>query len=139
MKISGADFLETAKSIFAVVGPLIGTGGIWAYLVERQKARAPRAVADSQALIADALADQYKLILDEHTKDRNDLRRIVVKQGKRLTKLARDVEECNKHHRNCEAELAEVKARIECYLSEPPAPTLVVNPHALQDQFDAPD
>lgn len=136
-----AEPLDTIKSILAVVGPIAGCGGIWAYLAERQKSRTPLAVAiaDSQAAIADAVATQTKLIMDEHARDRNDLRRIVARQGRKLEKLSRDVVECNKHHRACEENLTYVRGQISQMMSDAAAGTLVVNPHPLKDQVDVAD
>lgn len=139
-----SDILGTAKAIFTFVGPFIGGGSvasIWTYLSTRHRTRhsSPAAMAESQAAVAEALAGQTKAILDEHARDRDDLRRIVVKQGRRLTRLVRDVAECNKHHEACEANLAYVRAQIAQMMSDPSAPALVINPHPLKEQLDAAD
>lgn len=133
------DVVGVIKNVAAIVGPIVGGGGIWAYLAERRRAHNPALVGMSQAKIAEAVAVQTQIILDEHARDRADLRKIVSKQGRRIAKLARDVAECTKHHRICEENLADVRILLQTMGGMPPADTLVINPHSLKDQLDAAD
>lgn len=145
------DTLGAIKTVFAFLGPITTGAGFWAYLTERQKTRksALSIVAESQASIANAVAGQVTLILAEHAKDRTDLRRIVAKQGRQLARLARDVADCNKHHKACEDNLAYVRAQIAQMIGAgQPATSDFINPHTLKDhltlhspeeQLDAPD
>lgn len=104
------DWPTTLKALGTIAGPLLGGGGVWAYISARQ-AR-PATITASQADLVEALKDQTKMLLGESAKDRRDLKRRVDRQGTELTRLSQDVMECNNKHAECESNLAQVRSQI---------------------------
>jgi hypothetical protein len=117
-----ADIL-TWKGLGAVVGTLLGGGGVWTYLSARHRANTstPSQIAHSQAALIKALNDQTVLLVSESTKDRQLLKRRIDHQGRELTRLSRSVAECQTHRDVCESELVDVRRQIaQLVKSNPP-------------------
>lgn len=117
--------IETFTAIIAGIAPLLSGGGMWAYCAARHKAKqnAPAAMLASQADLTAALSAQTKILLDESAKDRKDLKRRVDRQGAKITRLEARVAVCQDKHADCEANLLEVRDRIERMLREGPVAT----------------
>ena len=129
------DLGEVSKMIAVAMGPLLGSAGLWAWLSTRTKAKAdaPAAITSSNADLVAALKDQTKLLLEEHAKDRRQLKGRVDRQGKELTRLGREVAECHRRHAHCEGELANLrehmKREIDKLMAEPVAGYVIGEPH----------
>lgn len=131
-------YFETVKTVAAVIGPIVGGGGLWAWL--RSRTSAPAEVAASQASIAEALAMQTKVILSEHAKDRRGLRVQVDRQGRQIAKLTKDVADCNIKHNDCESSMSRMQDAMDKMVAEGNvASTFIINPRALKEHVDAPD
>lgn len=114
------DYIETAKAGAIILGPILGCTGMWTFLNARQKVRAaaPAQMLTSQAGLVAALNAQTKILLDEHAKDRRDLKRRVDRQGTQITQLGRKVADCNDHRAECEATLASVKEQVDRLMAD---------------------
>lgn len=121
-------YIEAAKNIWALIGPVAGGAGFWAYLKSRTSK--PAEIGASNADIASALAEQTKVILAEHHKDRRELRNQVNRQGRDIRGLTKAVAECRQHHAECEDNLTKVRTQIDQMVQDSRvATTLIINPH----------
>ena len=108
------DLVETLKAAATFAGPILGGGGVWAFMSARQTAKtaAPASIATSQADLVAALTAQTKTLLAESAKDRRDLKRRIDRQGVKLSALSVDVADCHTRHAECEASLSQVRLEI---------------------------
>ena len=110
-------WIDTLKAVGTVVGPLLGGGGVWAFMATRAKLRAPKTsspsqIAESQAALVSAVNEQTKTILAENarlrresSRERRQLKQRADRQDKQISALTKAVNEATAKHQDCETNL----------------------------------
>jgi len=119
------DVAETAKAVGSAVGVIFGGGGVWAFMAARQRIKrsGPAQITTSQAELAKALGGQTQILLEESAKDRRDLKKRLDHQGRQISRLSKDVAECQTKHLECELKASELKIQVETLLRNSPIAT----------------